>query len=634
MKRKFLLLAIFSVSTLVACGGNTSSLVNSSVSISSGSSAASSELSTASSPSVSVSSESSSSVAPSVSSVAPSVSSVAPSSESVSSSEPSVTPSTSEEAKTGLTEEELALFALGFEANVTYSKDYGDYDFSSYLAKVKVAKDVIIVDEYSGDSFDELTEESTPSSHMRYENHDGKLVLADLTIDNSVETTTIYLEDHFTGEPVEGYYSDAYFGNFFTLLTIDDFDEVSETEYSLKVDKVDDDLLRMIPRQLYPVGDTYLETHEFDINEKLTSFKLLVEDGKISRFEMELEDKVGSYSTNHQKMSGVFVAAGEGIAEKLEPAQEKYPELDEVFEKLRNYNFDVEYQYSEEDWLGDLSKTFEKGQADGENFAIQSLTEDGEIIKNGAYVQEEEGYLYLTKHEDTYYQDSMLGDGSVVSQILPSFAMSSAFFDLVDGKYVLDTSNLDLARGYESAFYKSSTEDTMHALLDFNIVIEDDKITFTNYREGYNATAKAVYTNIGQVATLDLNYLDNSDDLTWSELLDGNQNSLNDLLKYISKEDLDSLPTIGGIHSSGTITFSYDGSPTIEVPYFSEDDGNECLKSILEKFTSDVNFEAVEDTYADGLFKSKSIVNSDNQHLMVEISKSYSNTIDFSLSFE
>lgn len=625
MKRKFLLLAIFSVSTLVACGGNTSSLVNSSVSFSSGSSSISSSISSASSPSVSTVSSSS---------AAPSVSSVAPSSEPVSSAVSSSISSTSEETKTGLTEEELALFALGFEADVTYSKDYGDYDFSSYLAKVKVSDDVIIVDEYSGDSFDEVTEDTAPSSHMRYENHDGKLVLADLTIDNLVETTTLYLEDPFTGEPVEGYFSDAYFGNFFTLLTIDDFNEVSKSEYSLNLDKVDDDLLRMIPRQLYPVGDTYLETHEFDINEKLTSFKLFLENGNISRFEMELEDKVGSYSTNHQKMSGVFVAAGEGIAEKLQPAEAKYPELDDALAKLRNYNFDVEYQYSEEDWLGDLTKTFEKGQADGESFVIQSLTEDGAIIKNGAYVQEENGYLYLTKHDDTYYQDSMLSEGKITSQIFPSFEISSAFFDLVDGKYVLDSSNLDLARGYESAFYKSSTEDSMHALLDFNIVIEDDKITFTNYREGYNATARAIYSNIGKVATLNLNYLDNSDDLTWSELLDGDQDLLDDLLTFISKEDLDSLPTIGGIHSSGTISFSYDGTPTIDVPYFSEDDGNECLETILAKFTADENFESIEDSYADGLFKSKSIVNSDNQYLMVEISKSYSNSIELSLSFE
>lgn len=615
MKRKVVFsLAALSLFAVSACGESTSSPSSPSGSQSSevsSSESASSALSSSQSENTDVSSDSSSPADSSSSADSSDTSSSAPVVSSDSSDDSSSESSSVAPVSDDLTDEVLSKYQEGFTVRSTVKTDsvdtsgwFGD-DTEYQLGQTSVVDDAVSFYRYSSSyaSWDEVAQaQADPYEKTLFEDEGGKTYTATLNMNNTLTLTPLYMEDEYTTEAVEAYWSDFGLSNFFKDLSVDDFTKEEEGVYALDLSKVDDAVKAKIPLQLFPYGDTYLDTWEFDLGEqKLNAFSITVKEGEIVSCYASFDTVEDYYSDDTTTISAEFLDYGPQVTKKLSPLEEnKYPEFDQMMATLAEGNYDVDYRSVSTDmWYGENAT--ESLRADGTSLIWTSYDEEGNVDESVTYYQPDANhYQAVVTVGDRLYPNMDPVEGTVKDTLLATFDISSSFFDkeTVDGKDVYTFSRDDFEYlNYSSIgdIYKYEPgSGSASGLNEVTVTIDEENgtVAFKNVQNA-ETTFEITYSNIGKNKDLVTGVQPNCDALTWDEVIDTDDDTKKDIDAILGSEVLNRLPTPGGFHPVcsasandiySTVTFRFECG--------SDEEAAACLETTKAKFDALLSFTA------------------------------------------
>lgn len=253
-------------------------------------------------------------------------------------------------------------------------------------------------------------------------------------------------------------------------------------------------------------------------------------------------------------------------AEYTKTGEEK-EELNQVFSKLKNnkYSF-VDTTYSIDENSNKTVESKYSGKTDGSSLILESETSTSKM-----------NFLYKNVGNNQIQQANKLGNdyyayGSVINSsitpLLPSFDMSSIFFNKIDdNKYVYD----GRANFLKTKTYNFSGEGL--AVTSMNVTFDDDSVLFeigfdksTNIEE-----IKYTFLNESNIAN-SIEIKTDCSDVKLSTLLEGYSKALIGLEELIGgKDNLNLIPVVGGRQSVAGLYYSDgvdgDGEETKEKYY-------------------------------------------------------------------
>ncbi len=244
------------------------------------------------------------------------------------------------------------------------------------------------------------------------------------------------------------------FNNPFNLLTATDFtvDENDATVYHLDTTTIKNrivcDALALIVfgdiQQAYTVSE----------------FSVKVVDGEFESYSGRFADPSFEWYKSEVYFSGTFTGFGSEVFEAPTPVEgEDDATFDEAMAKLKegNYKVSVKEVYTSS-WDGSVTTYVTSGQSDGGETFLQEIYDENpnvatdEPLETYYYVQQAvydtwlEAYEYsvqqAVKIKDKFYTfSSDREDVKILDNMLPSFELSSAFFDKEGDTYTLKTSD-------------------------------------------------------------------------------------------------------------------------------------------------------------------------------------------------
>lgn len=277
----------------------------------------------------------------------------------------------------------------------------------------------------------------------------------------------------------------------------------------------------------------------------------------------------GSFSNTELEIQGQVIPGDDfefKQAEYTKTGEEK-EELNQVFSKLKNnkYSF-VDTTYSIDENSNKTVESKYSGKTDGSNLIFESETSTSKM-----------NFLYKNVGKNQIQQANKLGNdyyayGSVINSsitsLLPSFDMSSIFFNKTDdNKYVYD----GRANFLKTNTYNFSGEGL--AVTSMNVTFDDDSVLFEIGFDKLTNIEEIKYTFLNESNIVDsIEIKTDCSDVKLSTLLEGYSKVLIGLEKLIGgKDNLNLIPVVGGRQSVAGLYYSDgvdgDGEETKEKYY-------------------------------------------------------------------
>lgn len=319
------------------------------------------------------------------------------------------------------------------------------------------------------------------------------------------------------------------FNNPFNLLTAADFtvDETDATVYHLDTTTIKNrivcDALALIVfgdiQQAYTVSE----------------FSVKVVDGEFESYSGRFADPSFEWYKSEVYFSGKFTGFGSEVFEAPTPVEgEGDATFDEAMAKLKegNYTVSVKEVYTSS-WDGSVTTYVTNGQSDGGETFLQEIYDENpnvatdEPLEAYYYVQQAvydswlEAYEYsvqqAVKIKDKFYTfSSDREDVKILDNMLPSFELSSAFFDKEGDTYTLKTSDelpYYTVFGSEDVFSPFTTL----TVRNLKVTITDDSISFVT-DDTYGTITTITYTDIGTTTVPEHTVNTSIEDLTkWED---------------------------------------------------------------------------------------------------------------------
>lgn len=386
---------------------------------------------------------------------------------------------------------------------------------------------------HQGDSFSYIqytdstgTEKQFHECYVKKEGSD-QLFTTRLDIANEVHYYPVY--NPFTSE----YYTwnDGY-ENVFTKLAYSDFMK-KDDHYELSADKLAE-VSPFLITQVY--GNPGLILDDFSLTIKSKNIFLNIEAS------FQLSDKVYDYTFEAlvvEKGSSVRVDATAVPFDVVSDAS-----FEQMLTTLKSHNWTASATNYAQNNVTSTSvfKT-------NEDKLFYSITDGETTLEAGFYVTDENLVQEVAKMDGEYYRAGEPMEGSL-TEIWPSFRISRACFDLVDGttnQYKMKKVDGDLG-----AFYPLYVE--ADELSDFVITIEENQYIFENR---YGDVKTTIVFN--QLGTTDVGFSketvkDYTATATWADILDADSYAF--VLQIASEEEMNNLPVPSGYETSTWIQFS------------------------------------------------------------------------------
>lgn len=277
----------------------------------------------------------------------------------------------------------------------------------------------------------------------------------------------------------------------------------------------------------------------------------------------------GSFSNTESEIQGQVIPGDDfefKQAEYTKTGEEK-EELNQVFSKLKNnkYSF-VDTTYSIDENSNKTVESKYSGKTDGSSLIFESETSTSKM-----------NFLYKNVGNNQIQQANKLGNdyyayGSVINSsitsLLPSFDMSSIFFNKTDdNKYVYD----GRANFLKTNTYNFSGEGL--AVTSMNVTFDDDSVLFEIGFDKSTNIEEIKYTFLNESNIADsIEIKTDCSDVKLSTLLEGYSKVLIGLEKLIGgKDNLNLIPVVGGRQSVAGLYYSDgvdgDGEETKEKYY-------------------------------------------------------------------
>lgn len=335
----------------------------------------------------------------------------------------------------------------------------------------------------------------------------GYLSTASLEIDNKIHYYDVL--NTATDANMSWYQT---FSNPFALLTVDDFeqDATDTTIYHLKTDKVLlADVYTSFAQNIF--GDIQLDYH-------VSEFSVKVEDGHFTSYEGKFETCEWDWYNSEVVFSGEFTKFGtEVFTEPTAYTGATDTDLENALTELRkqNYTVKVSEKYTSS-WTGETTDDVTIGYSDGGNRFLQDLYATNADLTTDAPI---ETYLYKqgseeswsgaleyfveqgVKIRDTFYKFSSNREGiTIAGNMLPTFAISSAFFEKDGSTYTLKS---DLPYYLTSSYSSIYSPFTSTAMNEVSITLgENGDVTFVT-SDPYGTTETVTYTKVGSTTVAD-----------------------------------------------------------------------------------------------------------------------------------
>ena len=319
------------------------------------------------------------------------------------------------------------------------------------------------------------------------------------------------------------------FNNPFNLLTAADFtvDVTDATVYHLDTATIKNrivcDALALIVfgdiQQAYTVSE----------------FSVKVVDGEFESYSGRFADPSFEWYKSEVYFSGTFTGFGSEVFEEPTPVEgEGDATFDEAMAKLKdgNYKVSVKEVYTSS-WDGSVTTYVTSGQSDGGETFLQEIYDENpnvatdEPLETYYYVQQAvydtwlEAYEYsvqqAVKIKDKFYTfSSDREDVKILDNMLPSFELSSAFFDKEGDTYTLKTSDelpYYTVFGSEDVFSPFTTL----TVRNLKVTITDDSVSFVT-DDTYGTITTITYSDIGTTTVPEHTVNTSIDDLTkWED---------------------------------------------------------------------------------------------------------------------
>lgn len=277
----------------------------------------------------------------------------------------------------------------------------------------------------------------------------------------------------------------------------------------------------------------------------------------------------GSFSNTELEIQGQVIPGDDfefKQAEYTKTGEEK-EELNQVFSKLKNnkYSF-VDTTYSIDENSNKTVESKYSGKTDGSSLIFESETSTSKM-----------NFLYKNVGKNQIQQANKLGNdyyayGSVINSsitsLLPSFDMSSIFFNKTDdNKYVYD----GRANFLKTNTYNFSGEGL--AVTSMNVTFDDDSVLFEIGFDKSTNIEEIKYTFLNESNIADsIEIKTDCSDVKLSTLLEGYSKVLIGLEELIGgKDNLNLIPVVGGRQSVAGLYYSDgvdgDGEETKEKYY-------------------------------------------------------------------
>lgn len=277
----------------------------------------------------------------------------------------------------------------------------------------------------------------------------------------------------------------------------------------------------------------------------------------------------GSFSNTELEIQGQVILGDDfefKQAEYTKTGEEK-EELNQVFSKLKNnkYSF-VDTTYSIDENSNKTVESKYSGKTDGSSLIFESETSTSKM-----------NFLYKNVGKNQIQQANKLGNdyyayGSVINSsitsLLPSFDMSSIFFNKTDdNKYVYD----GRANFLKTNTYNFSGEGL--AVTSMNVTFDDDSVLFEIGFDKSTNIEEIKYTFLNESNIADsIEIKTDCSDVKLSTLLEGYSKVLIGLEELIGgKDNLNLIPVVGGRQSVAGLYYSDgvdgDGEETKEKYY-------------------------------------------------------------------
>lgn len=277
----------------------------------------------------------------------------------------------------------------------------------------------------------------------------------------------------------------------------------------------------------------------------------------------------GSFSNTELEIQGQVIPGDDfefKQAEYTKTGEEK-EELNQVFSKLKNnkYSF-VDTTYSIDENSNKTVESKYSGKTDGSSLILESETSTSKM-----------NFLYKNVGNNQIQQANKLGNdyyayGSVINSsitpLLPSFDMSSIFFNKIDdNKYVYD----GRANFLKTKTYNFSGEGL--AVTSMNVTFDDDSVLFEIGFDKSTNIEEIKYTFLNESNIADsIEIKTDCSDVKLSTLLEGYSKALIGLEELIGgKDNLNLIPVVGGRQSVAGLYYSDgvdgDGEETKEKYY-------------------------------------------------------------------
>jgi len=547
-----------------------------------------------------------------------------------------------------LTDEMLSGLRSGYHATVRKATLYDGEEGDPYYYDAKVKEGMAYLHFYSdyeagafSSYYDFLITPVTEEDGLTYAYSSG------LGINNAIIHEPIEVTDPITREDVNLLWEDAYLENPFKDLSANAFAKVNDNEFSLDLDMeavTEKDVALKLANQLffdsYPYSTSLPDVY---------SFSLKTNGNEIVGFSLEFE----SYSSSSgnvviYRSTGVFhdVGTAPEITEltPLEGAEDADFQAAMTKLKTMNFKFDqVQYSY---DYTG--SGTFVKslhydGFADGTSLVYNAydLSSDLKIYAEALTPITYEGISGLGVYVplgDYYYSDSIFYSAYTdIASYFSKFDLSSKYFtkEAKDGAtvFTLDRSRR-IFRGNDISMISPFDSDQYADLLvNLTVTVKEDSIVFENQTSDDDESGlrfKISFSDFGAYSNLitDATIKEDCSDLKWSEILSNNQSALKAVTKIYTQENLDAIPTLGGIYANVRIDASSANAPILYTYTYSEETNAELLESYSQKLV-DGGFakESAGDDEEDGYYYTKQVTIGSRNYLLTVTPGTFWNSI-------
>lgn len=424
----------------------------------------------------------------------------------------------------------------GFATKSVYTKTYPSSSSSQFF-ETKVVDGVTDYIEYKStvnEWADATSENIMEQDHYEIGTNDYAFVVTCDSAGNPIYTN-LKLVKLVTGKDANVKWNKSGLANAFSSLTVDDFEKGDEDNvYNLIINDNKlyenpefEDAVENLGKVLYPRIETYSVT-KYVVSEMLTALSLTVDNtGKPVSFVATYEPSEGSedgytYVECPQNVSGTFTSLGENSTSKYTAPEAKYAELDKVFDDLKkqNYEFTLTKHDSGDSSYGipEYDIVVASGKSDGlGNFEV-TATENG-----SSYLEETFGYKQISETSYRRYNivdgnatyEGEAVDGTVNSDILPQFQLSSALFNKQENTSIYDfVTPLLMNNDYigdinyvKFAFTLTEANIRVYVVEGMNVELTDESVTFRTYGGKYSSVI--TFTKIGEVAEITTNPQEN-----------------------------------------------------------------------------------------------------------------------------